>query len=119
MKRRSKVVPFRRPSESDSQKAFRKRIEQTVAGLVEGELGRFADTLVTARALWRKYPELVTAETIPDYLCKAFKAVPICAQIDPNNPNIDYGTPVISRRQMREMRELARQWAEEEDRRAV
>ncbi len=63
----------RTPSEVEEQRA--------IDGFVQRELGYFADQLCTARAIFRDYPELVTAENFPEHLI-----TPLAQETSGRNP---------------------------------
>jgi hypothetical protein len=76
--------------------------------MIASELGAFASHLGTARYLFRRYPDLVTAAEFPAYLREAHKAE---YDREPEDGDIIYEEPTISPERMKELRERAAEYA--------
>jgi hypothetical protein len=78
--------------------------------LVQGELSNFADSLETARLVYKKYPKLVKAKRWPARLRAAY----IAERNEEPESNLSIDSPVITREQRAELkkraREIARCW---------
>jgi hypothetical protein len=83
----AKIIPFHR-LQPKPEKTLHEQVDEAVARMVDGDLAQFADSLVTARVLWRQYPELVTAPGFPEHLRE-----PYMKEWDGNDPD---NPPLIS-----------------------
>ena len=110
----AKIIPFHKPIPQKPNEVFEQEVARLVNDWVEKELARFAESLVCARMLFRKYPELVKAAKFPEHLRKPYMEG--WEGDNPDDPAVDYGAPRIPPRLMREFREQARKFVQESTR---
>jgi hypothetical protein len=92
----AKIIPFRKPikpTAGEREMALQARIEQAVNGRVESDLAQFAIHLASTRAIWRQYPEMVEADQFPPHLVGPYHSE--FPGDDPDDLDVDYGSPVI------------------------